>query len=682
MSDNRDVYEARFQRVIEDYLNNVEEANQAGRLLPARTVIDQLGNCRRHNYDRRDRALLGQVQLARNRRERQWLDVAAREARAIRMWDLAWIRHHVHSHDLLPPVRRSSPGRSRCDARRSSPRRSRRDAPRGRASPPRVEHRPYAAPAAQGTVDLPTTLTSRHSSPMVQSPTRSEEEALLREDPEETITVMEPSSSVETPSARPPRQRRRHHNRSGHSGQPKKPRYEMIVVQRERGMTVEVPRLSLPIASSSSRAQCPVAECPGDGSRRHAFECHLPPVFREELRGPEVTARRVGALSMLASWLMGERTSLRSLANYFHLLDVSSSLEKVTPLQEQAMTGVCLRLGTDIPSSFDVSRAGNEEWQLVHWQVLLRLLARVEPPARMQSLRDLFPLRPEEEALLPRPPLAFDSHCHLDRCRTAFRLPRTASLQEICAQVRPTEDQAVELEGVVASFCDPETYPTPEEVKVLTDQGCYVVVGVHPKKWPTDEDWVRFRELVDLPEVCGVGEIGIDHSVAVEDWTAQADKVERAIEEVKLPKLLVLHCRGMPNKDNTEAYDVLLKTLRYNLGTSTLMHLHCFNGSSAVVDRWLKHFKNTYFGFTKMVEDFSEDQIAAVRELHEGRLLIETDAPYFWYGTIRHSTPAVIGMTAAKLAKIRGCSDWRAILNITRQNTKRLYGQHLPPELD
>ena len=175
---------------------------------------------------------------------------------------------------------------------------------------------------------------------------------------------------------------------------------------------------------------------------------------------------------------------------------------------------------------------------------------------------------------------------------------------------------------------------------------------------------------------------GIDHSVAIEDWTAQADKVDRALDEVMQPKLLVLHCRGMPNKDNTEAYDVLLRTLRYNLGSSTLMHLHCFNGSSAVVDKWLRLFKNTYFGFTKMVENFNEEQIAAVRGLHEGRLLVETDAPYFRYGDDRHSTPTVIGMTAAKLAKVRGCSDWRALLNVTRENAKRLYGQHLPPALD
>ena len=124
-----------------------------GRLLSVRTVIDQLGRCRRHNFNRRDRALLEQVQLERNRRERQWLDIAARDARAISMWDHAWIRDNIHSRNLLTPVRRVSPVRSRHDVRRSG--RSRRDVPQGRDMPPRVEHRPYAAHAAPGTVALP-----------------------------------------------------------------------------------------------------------------------------------------------------------------------------------------------------------------------------------------------------------------------------------------------------------------------------------------------------------------------------------------------------------------------------------------------------------------------------------------------------------------------------------------------
>ncbi|MEW8545087.1 MAG: hypothetical protein AB2693_16300 [Candidatus Thiodiazotropha sp.] len=62
---------------------DIESANRSGRLLPARMVIDQLARCRRHNQGRRDEALMGQVRLARCRLDFSWLDVAAREARAL-----------------------------------------------------------------------------------------------------------------------------------------------------------------------------------------------------------------------------------------------------------------------------------------------------------------------------------------------------------------------------------------------------------------------------------------------------------------------------------------------------------------------------------------------------------------------------------------------------------------------
>ncbi|MEW8542640.1 MAG: hypothetical protein AB2693_03825 [Candidatus Thiodiazotropha sp.] len=224
-----------------------------------------------------------------------------------------------------------------------------------------------------------------------------------------------------------------------------------------------------------------MADCTGDGSRSHTFECHLPLVLRGELHGQDITVRRSGGLSMIASWLLGDRASLRSLANYFHLMDLSSTLaQTISPHQQRAMTELRLHLHWDPTwtSRFDFSTAGNEEWVLVHWQVLLRLLAKVQPPARLQPLRELFRLT-EEEPSLPRPPLAFDSHCHLDQCRLEFRFPRTASLQQTCAHVRPDVDREVTLEGVVASFCDPDTYPTPEEVRSLTDQGCFVVVSMY-----------------------------------------------------------------------------------------------------------------------------------------------------------------------------------------------------------
>ena len=83
--------------------------------------------------------------------------------------------------------------------------------------------------------------------------------------------------------------------------------------------------------------------------------------------------------------------------------------QSVTQDQQRAMLDMCVEMGTKPPSAFVLSHAGNEEWVQVHWQVVLRLLARVQPLNRLQPLCDLYRLTPEEVLLLSSP-LALDSH--------------------------------------------------------------------------------------------------------------------------------------------------------------------------------------------------------------------------------------------------------------------------------
>ena len=137
-------------------------------------------------------------------------------------------------------------------------------------------------------------------------------------------------------------------------------------------------------------------------------------------------------------------------------------LTRASPRVNSVLCRICvLRLELIPLSLFVLSHAGNEELVLVHLQVLLRLLVRVQPLAHLQPLRDLYCLTPEEEALLPSPPLAFDSHCHIDRIQTDFRLARSANIHKparkktpINLHLGPPDDHVVSRESVVASFCD------------------------------------------------------------------------------------------------------------------------------------------------------------------------------------------------------------------------------------
>ena len=102
----RDANEVNFQRLVEDHLTYIETANSFGRLLPAREVVNQLGHCHRHNFDRQDEALLGQVCLARGRLDNRWIEVAAREARSKNVWDHNWIRQYINNPDARLQSRR------------------------------------------------------------------------------------------------------------------------------------------------------------------------------------------------------------------------------------------------------------------------------------------------------------------------------------------------------------------------------------------------------------------------------------------------------------------------------------------------------------------------------------------------------------------------------------------------
>ena len=137
-------------------------------------------------------------------------------------------------------------------------------------------------------------------------------------------------------------------------------------------MMVEIPLLDSSgpaIASGSSGTQCPIPNCSGDGSKRHAFECHLPAIFREELDGQEITIRRIGALSMIASWHLGDHGTLRLLAHYFHLMYVGTTFDQsVAQDQQRAMCGLGWELNPHRRLCCPMLGMKNESWFIGRWR--------------------------------------------------------------------------------------------------------------------------------------------------------------------------------------------------------------------------------------------------------------------------------------------------------------------------
>ena len=163
---------------MEDHLTSIETANSFGRLLPAREVVDQLGHCRRHNFDRRDEALLGQVRLDRGRVDNQWLKVAAREARSKNMWDHDWIRKYINNpHARLQSRRLQRPNRGERSEHQARPSSStclsvRFPQPEGRVVPSPVA-RVLSVSTSQGTTSQPSVISTSQgttsSKPLVRT---------------------------------------------------------------------------------------------------------------------------------------------------------------------------------------------------------------------------------------------------------------------------------------------------------------------------------------------------------------------------------------------------------------------------------------------------------------------------------------------------------------------------------
>ncbi len=106
-------------------------------------------------------------------------------------------------------------------------------------------------------------------------------------------------------------------------------------------------------------------------------------------------------------------------------------------------------------------------------------------------------------------PSAFDSHFHLDRTRTKLHLPG-ASYGTVCDAVEAESCHRVTVEGGVAVYCDPPTYPSRAEVQQLADVGVGVAIGMHPRyanstRRRTSE---AFGKCLTYPGVVALGEVG------------------------------------------------------------------------------------------------------------------------------------------------------------------------------
>lgn len=248
-----------------------------------------------------------------------------------------------------------------------------------------------------------------------------------------------------------------------------------------------------------------------------------------------------------------------------------------------------------------------------------------------------------------------DTHCHLDA--RAFDADREACIERARAA-------GVERMVAVGTGDGP---PDLEAGIRLAERYPFIsaTVGVHPHDAAkaTEETWAALSALMAHPKVAAVGEIGLDYHYDFSPRETQRAVFSRQLDlarEAGLP--VVIHTR--------EAWDDTVELIRRHGAAGGVFH--CFSGGPREAEEALElGFCLSFSGIVTFPR--AEEIREAARLVPDGRLLIETDAPYLAPVPYRgkRNEPAYLVQTARCVAGLRGVEPDR-IARLTWDNWSRL----------
>lgn len=254
-----------------------------------------------------------------------------------------------------------------------------------------------------------------------------------------------------------------------------------------------------------------------------------------------------------------------------------------------------------------------------------------------------------------------DTHVHLD--------------QEEFDEDRDEVIDRFRLSGVEAVICVGITADSSREAVSLAEahKDVHAAVGIQPNYCAeaAEDDWDRVAAMADHPHVVAIGETGLDRHWDYTPPDVQQDYFDRHLRLAQQRELpVVIHCR--------QAEADLLPMLGEAVRRGPLQGvLHAYGGDAETAAECLQW--GLYVSFAGSVT-YTNKKFRPLRELAatipEGRLLIETDAPYLvphpLRGRQRRNEPAWIVHTAASLAQLRGVSP-EELSTQTTANARRLF---------
>jgi TatD DNase family protein len=227
-----------------------------------------------------------------------------------------------------------------------------------------------------------------------------------------------------------------------------------------------------------------------------------------------------------------------------------------------------------------------------------------------------------------------DSHTHLDSCE-----PADADLVAEATAVGVTRILTIGQDGATgrAALGAAEAFPQVS-----------AAIGHHPNQAAGFDDahLAELQALAAHPECRAIGETGLDF---FRDYAPRADQ-ERAfhaqIELARdLDKPLIIHTRA--------AEDATIATLRERAGGLRVV-LHCFSMPERLAECLDEGWWISFAG--NVTYPKNAELAAAVAQVPDDRLLVETDAPYLTPVPYRkeRNRPALVVETATFVAEQRG----------------------------
>ena len=176
--------------------------------------------------------------------------------------------------------------------------------------------------------------------------------------------------------------------------------------------------------------------------------------------------------------------------------------------------------------------------------------------------------------------------------------------------VSPRDKVDLKRGGGCMVFCDPEHYPSAEDLRRIREHpGLRVAVGFHPKHAGKvgDTQVRQLKQLFANPGVAAMGEIGLDF---IARSLAPVPQQERLFGEcltvAHRDKLIVLHILPASVDPDVirQAYHRACMVMKGIIGSRQVIQLYSFSGSADVVRGWLADFPNTYFSFSVLTASF------------------------------------------------------------------------------